>query len=126
MACILVVEDNVINMKLIVFLLKSFGHEILTAEDGTEGLAIAQRERPQLILMDVDLPGMSGSEVVRIIKDDPSMNEIRVVAVTALAMVGDKESILQAGFDGYVSKPIEPESFRGIVEGFLARADQKR
>jgi len=106
MARILVVEDNPANMKLATLVLRGCGHEVLQATDATDGLAAARRERPDLILMDVQLPGMDGLAATRQIKADPTTRNIPVIALTALAMQGDAERIGAAGCDGYVAKPI--------------------
>jgi two-component system, cell cycle response regulator len=118
-ARILVVEDNPTNLDLMCFLLRSFGHAVLTASDGPEVPDLVRRERPDLVICDVYLPTMNGDEVVRQIKLDATIRDIPIVAVTAYAMVGDRERLLAAGFDGYISKPIEPESFIAQSESFL-------
>lgn len=124
MARILVIEDNPTNMELMVYLLNAFGHMVLTAEDGGSGLEAVQREVPDLIICDVHLPVMDGYEVARRLKTDLALQKIPLVAVTALAMMGDRDKVLQAGFNGYISKPITPETFVSQVEGFL-RSDQR-
>lgn len=116
---ILVIEDNPANMELMVYLLNAYGHQPMTAQDGLSGLAVARRERPDLILCDVHLPGLNGYGVIAILKSEATLASIPVVAVTALAMTGDREKLLRAGFDGYISKPVEPERFVGAIEQFL-------
>jgi len=116
---VLVVEDNTANLDLMVYLLVAFGYVALSARDGQEGLATAMRERPDLIVCDVQLPVIDGYEVVRRLKADPNCRSIPTVAVTALAMVGDRDRILKAGFDGYLAKPIDPETFVGQLKAFL-------
>jgi two-component system, cell cycle response regulator len=118
-ARILVVEDNGTNRALIVYLLKAFGYKTLEATDGERGLDIARHERPELIVCDVHLPKLDGYRVVDQLKRDVTLRDIPVVAVSALAMVGDRNKILSAGFDGYISKPIEPETFVAQVAAFL-------
>jgi two-component system cell cycle response regulator len=118
-ARILVVEDNGTNRALIVYLLKAFGYKTLEAVDGERGLDVARHERPELIVCDVHLPKLDGYAVVDQLKRDVALRDIPVVAVTALAMVGDRNKILSAGFDGYISKPIEPETFVAQVAAFL-------
>lgn len=118
---VLVIEDNPANMELMVYLLEAFGFEALPAADGRQGLAAARGERPALIICDVHLPHLDGYGVVRALKDDPQLRAIPVVAVTALAMPGDREKLLEAGFDGYLSKPIDPEEFVRRLEEFLLR-----
>lgn len=119
-ARILVVEDNDPSLSLMIYLLEAFGHKPLAAHDGEEGMETALRERPDLILCDIHLPGIDGYDVVRGLKADPICRSTPVIAVTALAMVGDRDRILEAGFDGYLSKPIDPETFVQQVEGFLS------
>ncbi len=123
-ARILVIEDNQTNLDLMVYLLKSFGHTPLVAHDGEQGLEVARQEAPDLIVCDVHMPNLDGYEVVRRLKAHPAMNQIPVVAVTAMAMVGDRDKVLEAGFDGYIAKPIAPDTFVGQVEEFL-RLDQR-
>jgi len=118
-ARILIIEDNPTNMELMVYLLRAFGYTPLTAADGEEGVAAAQRERPDLIICDVHLPKLDGYGVVAALKADPATRHIPALAVTALAMVGDRERLLGAGFDGYIGKPIEPDSFVTQLESFL-------
>jgi two-component system cell cycle response regulator len=120
MARLLVIEDNPDNLELMTYLLKAFGHEITTARDGAEGIAAAQRDLPDLIVCDIHLPNVSGYEVALQLKQNPRLRPIPLIAVTALAMVGDRDKVLAAGFDGYLPKPIVPETFVGQVEVFLA------
>ena len=116
---VLVIEDNAANLELMIYLLRAYRYETLQAVDGRAGLTLAQSEKPAVIICDVQLPVMNGFEVVQALKADASTRAIPVVAVTASAMVGDRERILQAGFDGYIGKPIDPESFVSQVERFL-------
>jgi two-component system cell cycle response regulator len=118
---VLIVEDNADNLKLMSYLLGSFGHQVLTARDGEEALAIASREALDLMICDIQLPGLDGYEVARRLKEDPARASIPLVAVTALAMVGDRERVLAAGFDGYVPKPIVPRTFVGQIEVYLGQ-----
>jgi two-component system cell cycle response regulator len=120
-ARVLIVEDNADNLKLMSYLLRAFGHEILTAGDGHEALEIARREVLDLIVCDIQLPKLDGYEVARQLKAYPPLVKIPLVAVTALAMVGDRDKVLAAGFDGYITKPIVPRTFVGQVEAFLGR-----
>lgn len=119
MARVLIIEDNPANMLLMVYLLKAFGHEPLEASSGLPGLELAQRTTPQLILCDLQLPGLDGYEIARRFKSDPALKSVPLIAVTAYAMVGDREKALLSGFDGYIAKPINPETFVGEVENFL-------
>ena len=120
MARILVIEDNPTNLQLMVYLLQAFGHTPLEAGDGETGLELIHQERPDLILCDIHLPGMDGFEVASQLKSHRTLRLIPRVAVTALAMVGDRDRILSAGFDGYITKPITPETFVSQVEAFLS------
>lgn len=120
-ARILIVEDNPANLELMRYLLAAYGHTLLVATDGPAGLAAAARARPDLILCDLQLPGHDGFELLRQLRGDPSIAAIPVVAVTALAMVGDREKVRTAGFDGYIPKPIEPTTFVDEVESYLRK-----
>jgi two-component system, cell cycle response regulator len=121
-ARVLVIEDNVTNLDLMSYLLRAFGHQALRATAGAAGVEAAARERPDLIVCDLQMPGADGFEVLRRLHADPATSSIPVVAVTAYAMVGDRERILAAGFDGYIAKPIEPQSFVPQLETYLARS----
>jgi two-component system cell cycle response regulator len=120
MARILIIEDNPTNLELMSYLLTAFGHTILAAYDGEAGLATALRERPDMIVCDVQLPRLDGYEVARRLKHSAELRAIPLVAVTALAMVGDRERIMATGFDGYIAKPLVPTSFVDQVEAFLS------
>lgn len=124
MARILVIEDHPANLELMVYLLEAFGHTVLSEADGEAGIESARRARPDLIVCDVHLPKVDGYGVARELKGDPAARAFPLLAVTALAMVGDREHILAAGFDGYISKPIVPETFVAQVESFLAPAQR--
>jgi two-component system cell cycle response regulator len=121
-ARILIIEDNPTNMELMSYLLTAFGHEPLMAFDGESGVRLAREASPDLILCDVHLPKLDGYGVVGMLKRDPQLCKIPVLAVTALAMVGDRERLMEAGFDGYIAKPIEPEQFVAELEPFLPSA----
>jgi len=118
-ARILLIEDNLANLDLMVYLLEAFGHTTLASHDGEEGLRMASREKPDLIICDVHLPGIDGYEVVRTLKAGPECRAIPVLAVTALAMGGSADAVLEAGFDGYLAKPIDPETFVRQIAAFL-------
>lgn len=116
---ILLIEDNPQNRYLATFLLEHHGHKVVPAETGPQGLELAARLRPDLILLDIQLPGMDGHDVARTLKSDPDLKAIPIVAVTSYAMVGDRERCLDAGAEGYIEKPINPETFVAEVERFL-------
>jgi two-component system cell cycle response regulator DivK len=120
MAKILVVEDNATNMNLAKFVLESAGHTVLSARDAEVGLTLAREEQPNLILMDMQLPGMDGLEATMRLKRDKATSAIPVIALTALAMKGDEERIRAAGCDGYIAKPMRYQEFLAAVSGLLA------
>ena len=117
---VLIVEDNELNMKLFNDLLEANGRATLRAKSGVEAVNIARQHKPDLILMDIQLPEVSGLEVTRWLKEDPELRGIPVVAITAFAMKGDEEKILQGGCEGYLSKPISVAKFLETVNAFLA------
>lgn len=119
MSTVLVIEDNPTNLDLVQYLLHTLAHQVLVAIDGPAGLKIAREHLPNLVLCDVQLPGMDGYELVRQLKQDPATTHLTVYAVTALAMVGDREAALRAGFDGYIAKPIIPEEFMRLIASIL-------
>jgi two-component system cell cycle response regulator DivK len=118
---ILIVEDNELNMKLFNDLLERSGHATLRTKSGVEAIALAREHKPDLILMDIQLPEVSGLEVTRWIKDDEELKSIPVIAVTAFAMRGDEEKIRQGGCEAYLSKPISVAKFLETVDLFLAK-----
>ncbi len=117
---ILIVEDNDLNMKLFNDLLVAHGYETLQTKDGVEALALARRHHPGLILMDIQLPEVSGLEVTKWIKEDEQIKTIPIIAVTAFAMKGDKEKMRNGGCEDYIAKPISVTSFLQTIERFLA------
>ncbi len=121
---VLIVEDNALNMKLVRDVLKIDGIESVEAERAEDGLELARTSRPDLILMDIDLPGMDGFTAMRIIKDDPALSGIPVLALTAYAMEGDKNQAKEAGCMGYITKPLKISSFRDTVKKYLGAPDQ--
>ena len=118
-ATVLVIEDNRDNMELADYLLRAYGYKPLLASGGLEAILIAVEQRPDLILLDVGMPGMDGYDVAVAIRQHPALRRTRIVAVAASAMVGDRERIAAAGFDGYIPKPINPETFIRQIERFL-------
>jgi two-component system, cell cycle response regulator DivK len=120
-ALILIVEDNPRNLKLIRDILQFRGYTTLEAETGEAGVTLAHERQPALILMDVQLPGMDGRAATKVLKADSSTQKIPVIAMTAFAMKGDKESLLADGFDGYMSKPINTKEIPQLIERYLDR-----
>ena len=121
MPTVLVVEDNPANMTLATFLLKSAGYVVLCATDAEAGLALARDEQPDLVLMDIQLPGMDGLQATAVLKADAVTRDIPVIALTALAMKGDEERIRAAGCDGYIAKPLAYREFLATVAARLAK-----
>jgi two-component system cell cycle response regulator DivK len=122
MARVLVIEDNAANLTFAVFLLESAGHDVLTATDAEVGLSMARADNPDLILMDIQLPGMDGLEATTLLKSDIATRDIPVIALTALAMKGDEERIRAAGCDGYIAKPMRYKEFLAAIAAQLAPA----
>jgi two-component system cell cycle response regulator DivK len=119
MATILIVEDNPANMTLAVFLLESAGHRVISATDAEAGLTLAREKQPDLILMDIQLPGMDGLHATVLLKGDDATRGIPVIALTALAMKGDEERIRAAGCDGYIAKPLAYKDFLAVIASQL-------
>lgn len=119
---IVLIEDNEQNRYLVSYLLQARGWEVLHASDGPSGLALAAGSDPALILLDVQLPGMDGYAVARALRADPTLDAVPVVAVTSYAMAGDRERCLEAGCNGYLEKPIDPQTFAEQVEAFMRDA----
>ncbi len=115
---VLVVEDNDLNMKLFHVLLETHGYNVLQTKDGMEVLSLARQHHPDLILMDIQLPEVSGLEVTKWLKEDEKLKSIPVIAVTAFAMKGDEGKILEAGCDAYIGKPISFPDFIQTVQRF--------
>ena len=118
---VLIVEDNELNMKLFHDLLEAQGYEILQTREGLQALSIAREHRPDLILMDIQLPEISGLEVTKWLKEDDDLSQIPVVAVTAFAMKGDEERIREGGCEAYISKPISVSHFLDTITRLLER-----
>jgi two-component system, cell cycle response regulator DivK len=116
---ILIVEDNDLNMKLFHDLLEAHGYRILQTKDGMESLKLARQHRPDLILMDIQLPEVSGLEVTKWLKEDDELRSIPVIAVTAFAMKGDEEKIREGGCEAYIAKPISVAHFLQTIARFL-------
>ncbi|CAA7615858.1 Polar-differentiation response regulator DivK [Candidatus Terasakiella magnetica] len=117
---VLIVEDNDLNMKLFNDLLQANGYITLQTKDGREVMGIARQHHPDLILMDIQLPEISGLEITKMLKDDSDLKHIPVIAITAFAMKGDEEKIRQGGCEGYIAKPISVATFLQTVARFLS------
>jgi two-component system cell cycle response regulator DivK len=118
-ARMLIIEDNPDSLELAAYLLESAGHTTLRALDGETGVQLALQESPDLVICDLQIPRMDGHAVVRALRANPKWRPVPVVAVTALSMPGDRETTLAAGFDGFLTKPITPETFVQQIESFL-------
>ena len=116
---ILIVEDNPQNMRLIEMVLRTKGYTLLKATDGEEAMDVALRELPDLIIMDIQLPKLSGLEVTRKLKETPAFSQIPIICLTAYAMKGDKERIIESGCDVYISKPINTRELPGVIAEML-------
>jgi len=116
---ILVIEDNETNIYLIGFILKKNGHEVIEARSGEEGVELAVKEKPDLILMDIQLPGIDGLEATKRIRKLEADRKVPIIALTSYAMTGDREKSLAAGCTGYIEKPINPDTFMGEIEKYL-------
>ena len=119
MARIAVVEDKSANLDLLVYLLAAFGHQPLVARNGVDGVALVRSSRPDLVLMDVRMPVMDGLQATAILKADPEVAGIPIVALTAAAMAGDRAWIMAAGFDSYLTKPIEANWLRRAIDRYV-------
>jgi two-component system cell cycle response regulator DivK len=117
---ILVIEDNEQNLYLVTFLLETHGHRVVPARNGEEGIELAGRVRPELILLDIQLPGLDGYAVGQALRGNPALDGVPIVAVTSYAMLGDRERVMAAGCNGYIEKPINPDTFLMDVEQFLS------
>jgi CheY-like chemotaxis protein len=122
---VLVVEDNKASSDLMAYLLRAAGNRVLTCTDGADAIAIAGREHPRVIVMDLQLERMSGLEAAAVLGADPELRAIPRVAVTAYAMVGDRDRVLKAGFHGYIAKPIEPTTFAAQIQAFFVQGARR-
>ena len=116
---ILVIEDNAANLELVRYLLAARGYSVIEARNGMQGVTLAREQRPDMIVCDLQMPVLDGFQVLEQLRADSVTAEMVVVAVTAFSMPADRRKVLTAGFDGYISKPIEPETFVGEIEAFL-------
>ena len=122
---ILVVEDNEINMYLCSRIIKSSGYEVIEARNGEEGVELAIKDKPDLVLMDIQLPGIDGLEATRRIRKSEADEDVPIIALTSYAMAGDREKALKAGCTGYIEKPINPETFISEIKKFLEVKNEK-
>ncbi|HEY0255343.1 MAG TPA: response regulator [Kofleriaceae bacterium] len=123
MSTVLIVDDNPTNLKLVTFLVKSHGYDVMTATDAGSAQAAIRTNRPAVILMDLQLPGIDGLELTRRLKADPETRAIPIVAVTAYAMKGDHEKALAAGCDDYVTKPIDTRTLPDVIARHVAQSE---
>ena len=123
---ILVIEDNELNMKLVKGLIKIGKYRLLEANDAESGIQQIREQRPDLVLMDIQLPGMDGLSATKIIKEDPELKDIPIVALTSYAMQGDEEKALAAGCTGYITKPIDTRNFLKTVSEYLKDDEHKK
>ena len=118
-ARIAIIEDNQANLELVKYLLECSGYAVSVARDGRQGVALVTQIRPDLVICDLQMPALDGYEVLKLLRQDPALAQVPVIAVTAFSMPNDRQKVLTAGFDGYISKPIEPETFVSQVGAFL-------
>ncbi len=121
-ARLVVIDDHPANLKLVRAVLEEAGYEIFTAADAMEGRRLIAQQRPDLLLLDLALPGMDGYTLARLLRADPVTAQLPIVALTAFAMKGDEEKARAAGCDGYITKPVDSRALPGLVAGHLARA----
>lgn len=119
MVKILIVEDNEVNLKLYSYLMKNIPSEVFIAKDGEEALAKAIANEPQIIILDIQIPKISGLDVAKQLRQNPKFKNTKIIAVTAYAMEGDKEKILQAGCDNYISKPLDTRAFTKLLQDLV-------
>jgi two-component system cell cycle response regulator DivK len=118
-ARILIAEDNEANLALVEYLLRAAGHETLSATDGAEAVSLVRQAPPDLVICDLQMPVLDGYAVLAQLREDPALRDVPVIALTAYSRRGDRTSVLVAGFDGYLSKPIDPEAFVAQIEKYL-------
>ncbi len=118
----MVVEDNIMNLELVSDILEAHGYHVLQTSSGREALSLSQKEQPDLVLMDLQLPEMDGLEVTRMLKQNPETAHICVVALTAHAMRGDEDKAREAGCSGYIAKPINTREFAGVIAAYLGKS----
>jgi len=123
---ILIIEDNEQNLYLVSFILEKHGYEVFAARDGQEGISMAVSIKPDLILLDIQLPVMDGYAVASQLRANAELDQIPIIAVTSYAMTGDREKTIKAGCNGYIEKPIDPDTFVAKVEQHFIIRDQRR
>lgn len=121
---ILIVEDNVNNRSLLLDILSFLGYEVSVATDGQEGVVVARKLMPDLILMDIQMPGMDGMTAAAILKGDPATSGLKIIALTSFAMQGDEDKFMAAGFDGYISKPVNTRELPELVKRWICGGNQ--
>jgi len=121
---ILIVEDNTNNRSLLLDILNFHGFEVSVAVDGLQGVTLAKQQMPDLILMDIQMPGMDGMTAGKILKGDPATSKLKIIALTSFAMQGDEEKFMAAGFDGYLSKPVDTRELPILITGWLKGKDK--
>lgn len=119
---VLVIEDNEQNLYLVTFILERYGYEVNAARDGGEGIDLAAILKPDIILLDIQLPVMDGYAVARRLRTNATLDQVPIIAVTSYAMAGDRDKALEAGCNGYIEKPINPETFMQQIEHYLPPA----
>src|SRR4051794_28788265 len=122
---ILVIEDNEQNRYLATFLLEAHGYAVIAAPDGATGIRLAEELRPELILLDIQLPSMDGYAVARELRNNTALKEISIIAVTSYAMAGDREKSIAAGCNGYIEKPINPETFVTEIGRYIQKPQEE-
>lgn len=119
---ILIIEDNEQNRILVRMIIKSLNHEVIEAEDGEQGIQMAREQKPDLVLMDIQMPVMDGYAAIKILKNDPETKDIKIIAVTSYAMRGDRDKAIAAGADDYMAKPIDVDELSEMISKYLDRA----
>jgi len=122
---VLVIEDNEQNLYLMEYLLTKHGYVVVAARSGRQGVAVARTTRPDFILLDIQLPEMTGHDVARVLRQDPELAVVPIIAVTSYAMPGDREEAISAGCTGYIEKPINPETFIAQMEAFASGGERE-
>lgn len=116
---VLIIEDNQQNMYMLTFLLESYKYNVIQAFSGFDGITLAKKEMPDIVLLDIQLPEMDGYTVARKLREDDDLNSIPIIAVTSYAMPGDREKVMESGATGYIEKPIDPDTFVDQMLSFL-------